>query len=138
MSKEAMKLALEALEKLVRFESDSWEIGACRIVGQASRALREALAEQPAQQEPVQRYSPDGEGGMEIDSLGAWVKFIPPQPVQRKPLTDEQVNIFINGRGDEDDDDYVEPIGDGFGLTDADLVRLVRRVEAAHNIKENT
>jgi hypothetical protein len=57
MSKEAMKLALEALEKLVRFESDSWEIGACRIVGQASRALREALAEQPAQQEPVAAQS---------------------------------------------------------------------------------
>ena len=57
---------------------------------------------------------------------------------QRKPLTDEQVNLFINGRGDEGDDDYVEPTGDGFGLTDADLVRLVRRVEAAHGIKENT
>lgn len=51
-----------------------------------------------------------------------------------KPLTDEQINLFINGRGDEDDDDYVEPTGDGFGLTDADLVRLVRRVEAAHGI----
>ena len=59
-------------------------------------------------------------------------------PAQRKPLTDEQVNLFINGRGDEDDEDYVEPTGDGFGLTDADLVRLVRRVEAAHEIKENT
>ena len=61
-----------------------------------------------------------------------------PQPAQRKPLTDEQVNLFINGRGDEDDDNYVEPTGDGFGLTEADLVRLVRRVEAAHGIKENT
>ena len=50
-----MKLALDALEKLVRFESDSWEIGSCRIAGQATKALREALAEQPAQpqQEPV-------------------------------------------------------------------------------------
>jgi hypothetical protein len=55
MSKEAMKLALEALEKLVRFESDSWELGSCRISGQAIKALREALAEQPApvQQEPT-------------------------------------------------------------------------------------
>ena len=59
-------------------------------------------------------------------------------PPQRKPLTDEQVDLFINGRGDEDDEDYVEPTGDGFGLTDADLMRLVRRVEAAHGIKENT
>ena len=53
---------------------------------------------------------------------------------KRKPLTDEQIDLLINGRGDEDDDDYVEPTGDGFGLTDADLVRLVRRVEAAHGI----
>lgn len=41
---EVLKLALEALEKLVRFESDSWELGSCRIAGQATRALREALA----------------------------------------------------------------------------------------------
>jgi hypothetical protein len=34
----------------------------------------------------VQRYSPDGEGGMEIDSLGAWVKFTSPQ-AQRKENT---------------------------------------------------
>ena len=45
-------------------------------------------------------------------------------------LTDEQIDLFINGRGDEDDDDYLEPTGDGFGLTDADLVKLVRRAEA--------
>ena len=44
MSKEAMKLALEALEKLMRFESDSWELGSCRVAGQAIKALREALA----------------------------------------------------------------------------------------------
>lgn len=50
---EAMKLALDALEKLVRFESDSWELGSCRIAGQATRALREALAEPRQDQEPV-------------------------------------------------------------------------------------
>ena len=44
MSKEAMKLALEALEKLVRFESDSWELGSCRVASQAIKTLREALA----------------------------------------------------------------------------------------------
>ncbi len=54
-----------------------------------------------------------------------------PEPV---PLTDEQVNLLINGKGDEDDDDYVEPTGDGFGLTDEDLVKLIRRVEAHHGI----
>ena len=37
---------------------------------------------------PTQRYSPNGEGGMEVDSLGAWVKFTFPQPapVQDNPL----------------------------------------------------
>ncbi len=45
-------------------------------------------------------------------------------PPQRKPLTEEQINLFINGRGEEEDDDYVEPTGDGFGLTDADLVLI--------------
>jgi hypothetical protein len=49
-------------------------------------------------------------------------------------LTNEQANLLINGRGDEGDDDYVEPTGDGFGLTDEDLVKLIRRVEAHHGI----
>jgi hypothetical protein len=56
----------------------------------------------------------------------------PAQPAV--PLTDEQANLFINGRGEESDDDYVEPTGDGFGLTDEDLVKLIRRVEAHHGI----
>jgi hypothetical protein len=51
------------------------------------------------------------------------------------PLTDEQANLLINGRGDEGDDDYVEPTGDGLGLTDEDLVKLIRRVEAHHGIE---
>jgi DNA-binding Lrp family transcriptional regulator len=54
-----------------------------------------------------------------------------PEPV---PMTDEQANLLINGRGDEGDDDYVEPTGDGVGLTDEDLVKLIRRVEAHHRI----
>jgi BMFP domain-containing protein YqiC len=56
------------------------------------------------------------------------------QPAAWVGLTDEQANLLINGRGDEDDDDYVEPTGDGFGLTDEDLVKLIRRVEAHHGI----
>ena len=83
-------------------------------------------------------FSPASECDWLLDEIVHAVATAAPQPAQRKPLTDEQVNLFINGRGDEDDDDYVEPTGDGFGLTDADLVRLVRRVEAAHEIKENT
>jgi len=51
------------------------------------------------------------------------------------PLTQDQIDLIINGRGDEGDDDYVEPTGDGFGLTDEDLVKLIRRVENLHRIK---
>jgi hypothetical protein len=41
----------------------------------------ECFSAPPAQQAQAeqQRYSPDGEGGMEFDSLGAWVKWKPKQ-----------------------------------------------------------
>ena len=55
---------------------------------------------------------------------------------QQEPLTNEEINLLINGRGEEGDDDYVEPTGDGFGITNEDIVRLIRRVESKHNIKE--
>ena len=85
----------------------------------------------------VAQTSPADDGFSDtIDRIEKWLREHFSTPPQRKPLTREHVNLFINGRGDEDDDDYVEPTGDGFGLTDADLVRLVRRVEAAHGIKE--
>ena len=53
------KLALEALEKLVRFESDSWELGSCRIAGQATRALREALASEAKKPDFWEGYVPE-------------------------------------------------------------------------------
>jgi len=69
-------------------------------------------------------------------SWNAAIKYTTPpeQPAAWVGLTDEQANLLINGRGDEGDDDYVEPTGDGFGLTDEDLVKLIRRVEAHHGI----
>jgi hypothetical protein len=51
MSKEAMKLALEALEQLDGIDTETECV--TFDVGEAITALREALAEQPAQQEPV-------------------------------------------------------------------------------------
>jgi hypothetical protein len=105
MSKEVMQQALEALENSVDLvREDAYEaeklygnyptrqgkVGGLKVLAddheKAITALQEALAEQPAQQEPVQRYSPDGEGGMEIDSLGAWVKFTFPQPASQEPV----------------------------------------------------
>ena len=166
MSKEVLRLALEALEFDSFYGTKKQE---------AITALREALAALPAQQEPVEvpttsyehrkfvlvgrewyerfaAFHDDCQIGEQLTWQEKTIRqqsyengwndaqryLREPQaspPAPPKPLTDEQVNLFINGRGDEDDDDYVEPTGDGFGLSDADLVRLVRRVEAAHGIK---
>ena len=54
MSKEVMKLALEALEA-ERDNYQDWDEkdGAPEYIYEAIAALREAMAEQPAQQEPV-------------------------------------------------------------------------------------
>ena len=105
----------------------------------------DALSEQPAQQEPFGfMTAKSGWGSAQTEMVMKITRKAQPEyglikplytsPQPSKPLTDEQINLFINGRGEEGDDDYVEPTGDGFGLTDADLVRLVRRVEAAHGI----
>jgi hypothetical protein len=68
-----------------------------------------------------------------VDELTKAYKAVLEQP-EPVPLTDEQADLLINGRGEHGDDDYVEPTGDGFGLTDEDLVKLIRRVEAHHGI----
>ena len=53
-----------------------------------------------ASMKELQRYSPDGEGGMELDSLGAYVKLqdvTTPPAAQRQwvDLTDEQRSAII-------------------------------------------
>jgi len=76
MSKEAMKLALEALENIEeRCTLGAWEDDA----GKAITALREALAEQPAQQEPVATL------------FGSLPVYDTSPPAQRKPLTDDEL-----------------------------------------------
>jgi hypothetical protein len=100
-----------------------------------------ALLEQP---EPVQEPVAWMDASGDIYKHEPWPDWNPPHkplyttpPAQPAvPLTDEQANLLINGRGDEGDDDYVEPTGDGFGLTDEDLVKLIRRVEEHHGIKK--
>jgi hypothetical protein len=95
------------------------------------------LLEQPGPvQEPVGEVSGhDWSTGLLYRDLEPGTPLYTTPPAQPAvPLTDEQIDLLINGRGDEDDDDYVEPTGDGFGLTDEDLVKLIRRVEAYHGI----
>ena len=66
-------------------------------------------AAQPAPVQELQRYSPNGEGGMEVDSLGAYVKHqdvttppaAQPAPVQG-PLHDEKVWLIAHNECPED------------------------------------
>jgi hypothetical protein len=62
------------------------------------------------------------------EALGSFSKVEQREP---QPLTAEQCDLLIDGHGEEGDEDYLAPIGDG-GITQEDLVLLIRRVEAVH------
>ena len=116
---EALDLALEALENWREFDPENFG----EIDNKAITAIKQARS--APVQEPLT--------GLDIyldPNDGLKPKRYPAAQRTWIGLKDEQINLFINGRGDEDDDDYVEPTGDGFGITDADLVKLVRRAEA--------
>ena len=108
--KEAMKLALEALEA-ERDNYQDWDgkDGAPEYIYEAITALREALAEQPAQQEPeivqrVKRYAGKtlrtarnpNITARECIELANWIAAAP-QPAQRKPLTDKEIWQLVDG-----------------------------------------
>lgn len=105
MSKEAMKLALEALQKIyIAPEHEEYIRVWWPACEQAITALREALAEQPAQQEPVallpvvdvcMRAEAHGIDPQTKGLYGFYVDCISssPQPAQRKPwvgLTEQE------------------------------------------------
>ena len=126
MSKEAMKLALSALQ------GDGW-----KNAGDAIRALEEALAEQ---QEPVAWMYPDDYDRMMTTEtfctvysvkVGSAIKgestvALYTSPLQRKPLTDGDIRHIANNAGLEPS----EITGEVFYA-----LRCVAD-EAAHNIKE--
>jgi hypothetical protein len=149
MSKEAMKLALEALENsvdLVSHEARNAEelygkypSRLARIQGlvafevaheKAIAALREALAEQPAQQEPVQEQ-------VKIEHC-LWARngntpcpHTSP-PAQRKPLTDEQIDAEFDAFASKFDHESNEWLDMGIDAY------FRAGFKAAHGIKENT
>ena len=54
----------------------------------------------------------------------------------RKPLTDADIKLVMNGRGEEGDDDYIKPAFDPYGISEDDLLGFARAIEQAHGIKE--
>jgi hypothetical protein len=143
---EALKLALEALENfadVIKYDNEQDDIGcrACCYVlsydqhSENCKATKAITAIKQTRSAPVGHR--DGHWCADLTCKKCYsadfrLKHTTPPAAQRQwvGLTDEEIDLFINGRGDEDDDDYVEPTGDGYGLTDADLVKLVRRAEA--------
>ena len=170
MSKEAMKLALEALEEIADEVFSAYD----NKLGAAILALREALAEDdsvvfgvdraPAQQEPIHVPVKDNTYGYakslaeaifkrhfasdehyasgqivwgvsdtvigiltQIDNM---VADMVRKPAQRKPLTDEEIKLVMDGRGEEGDNDYVKPAFDPFGISEDDLMNFARAIEA--------
>jgi len=87
MSKEAMKLALEALEyiDLVDNDRDFLQQHECYMLDEAITALREALAEQPAQQEPAAKHYANGGHLVYPTAQRPWVG-----------LTHEDIVIILN------------------------------------------
>ena len=129
MSTEAMKLALEALEKLNNTKSYWWQEVDDDVTDQllnAETALREALA-QP-QQEPAAWANPNDlqNFDMKVRTNAGPLHTVPlytsPQPAQRKPLTNEEIENILP------DDDTPMSLGEAF-------VKFARAIEAAHGIK---
>ena len=123
MSKEAMKLALEALKQI----DEAMPFPVAKL---AQAALREALAEQPAQQEPVAWYD-SKTGWTDFHSFkparkpsapdAEWLPLYTSPPAQRKPLTDGEVDDFLSA---------LWPVGAGAG-------ELLRAIEAKLKEKNN-
>ena len=96
-----------------------------RQLREENERLREALAEQPAQQEPVaialNTGTKQGVKWLKNVEHGESLYTTPPQ---RKPLTDEQIETIWRRVQANDFHDCVQP--------------FARTIEAAHGIKENT
>jgi hypothetical protein len=127
MSKEAMKLALEALEDLIPLCDPGFSV--CYDVNKAITALREALAEQPAQQEPEYWLWACGQHiqvSLKKPEFPDAIPLYTSPPAQRKPLTDEEKWRMYEA-------------GPDMPTTMAAVyMRGIADAEAAHNIKENT
>lgn len=140
MSKEAMKLALEALESCTPADTSTSHVIYAwhdeELVNKAIKALEEALAKQE-QGEPVAHFGSAyvNENGVHVTTVldpvaipqDAKFYTTPPQgearglsQQQRKPLTDEEIGAILEGVN-------------AYGTR---LYTFARAIEAAHGIKE--
>jgi hypothetical protein len=144
MSKEAIKMALEALNKLtdaaegfsvsgVYFNEGVWEKECLNTSYAAIKALEEALSKQE-QGEPVAWMRQDGQRVTTASDRHNYPDYetrysIPlyTTPQQRKPLTDEEIEKCYETTGHYQ---TLRP-QDGFAV-----FALARAIEAAHGIKE--
>jgi hypothetical protein len=130
MSIKAMKLALEALEKLDKVMKRSPDTNS------AITALRQAI-EQAEKQEPVAWIKKD-RGAIEVSIMS--VEYMTNKgfeplyttPLQRQPLTDEQINVLA--------DKHLivaqKYIGTGEYISSIDgEIEFARAIEQAHGIK---
>ena len=118
--REALKLALEALKQI----DEAMPFPVAKF---AQAAIREALAEQPAQQqesvdleavyETIIRWDIGG-GKRSRRELARRIVALYTSPPVSKPLTDEQIMEMYN-----------EP------RSDAEMIEFARAIEAAHGIK---
>ena len=135
MSKEAtvrsaMKLALEALDNLMYWDNGKSDYDQAR---KAITALREALAEQPAQQQEPEwyhfvRYGEDCFVPYSGQAPAIATPLYTSPPAQRKPLTDEEIRDLWSWSMTAEAERTVNTQQHAFA----------RAIEAAHNIKENT
>ena len=141
MTKEALKLALEALEGVLdnspkvldaSISGGLYEVVQCR---DAITAIKEALA-QP-EQEPV-AWAMLHDNGHFIDAIhpdeharveGKYIHPLYTTPPQRKPLSDEEIYSLADSLEiwNEDDEEWI-----------LDPNTFARAIEAAHGIKEGT
>ena len=117
MTKEALKLALEALEYR--------GVGSWRKKQPAIAAIKEALA-QP-EQEPVAWKTDDIELYVREDKFGFYNIPLYTHPPQRKPLTDEEIIASNYPDGEEN--------GPTIAAPDFELICFARAIEAAHGIE---
>ena len=124
--KEALKLALEALECLKRdFDADQFEWG---IADEAITAIKEALA-QPEQEPVAVRDAREWEKVDMREHAEGNLGIGTAPPPKRKPLTDKQILADETLR-------YYFGQNGGAGPVSKQGRKVVDAIEAAHGIKE--